>query len=70
MFWRKQKLPELTVNMRTRRSLVSNALNGASLFEKKSLALMVLESLGETEKRKLVQQLDREHWSNIKTEGL
>lgn len=70
MFWRKEKLPELTVNMRTRRSLVANALNGASLFEKKSLALMVIESLGETEKRKLVQQLDREHWSNIKTEGL
>lgn len=70
MFWRKKPLPELTVSIRTRRSLVSNALNGASLFEKKSLAHMVLDSLGETEKRNLVQQLDREHWSKIKPEGL
>ena len=69
MFWRKKPLPELTVSMRSRRSLVSNAINGASLFEKKSLALMILESLGETEKRKLVQELDREHWSKMKPEG-
>ena len=70
MFWRKQKLPELTVNMRTRRSLVANALNGATPFEKNTLARMCLDSMSETEKRKLVQQLDREHWSNIKPEGL
>lgn len=66
MFWRKQSVPEITVSMRTRRSLLSNALNGASHFEKQSLARMALDSLGETEKRKLIQELDREHWSNIK----
>lgn len=66
MFWRKQSVPEITVSMRTRRSLLSNALNGASHFEKRSLARMALDSLGETEKRKLIQELDREHWSNIK----
>ena len=70
MFWRKQTIPEITVSMRTRRSLLANALNGASHFEKTSLARMALDSLGEIEKRKLVQQLDREHWSNIKPEGL
>ena len=69
MFWRKQPLPELTVSMKTRRSLLTNALNGASIFEKKSLALMAIDSLGETEKRKLVQQLDREHWFKMKPEG-
>lgn len=66
MFWRKQTIPEITVSMRTRRSLLANALNGASIFEKRSLARMALDSLGETEKRKLIQELDREHWSNIK----
>ena len=66
MFWRKQPLPELTVSMRSRRSLLTNALNGASHFEKKSLARMALDSLGELEKRKLIQELDREHWNNIK----
>ena len=66
MFWRKQPLPELTVSMRSRRSLLTNALNGASIFEKKSLARMALDALGETEKRKLIQELDREHWTNIK----
>ena len=70
MFWRKQKLPELTVNMRTRRSLVANALNGATPFEKNTLAHRIKTHTGETEKRKLVQQLDREHWSNIKLERL
>ena len=66
MFWRTKPLPELTVSMRSRRSLLTNALNGASHFEKKSLARMALDSLGELEKRKLIQELDREHWNNIK----
>ena len=66
MWWRKKAVPELTVSIRTRRSLLSNALNGASHFEKLSLTRIVLDSLGETEKRKLIQELDREHWTNIK----
>lgn len=66
MFWRKQAVPELTVNSRTRRSLLANALNSASHFEKISLARMVLDYLGETEKRKLILELDRKHWTNIK----
>ena len=66
MFWRRKPLPELTVSSRTRRSLLANALNGASHFEKLSLARMALDALGETEKRKLIQELDREHWNNIK----
>lgn len=66
MFWKRKPLPELTVSMRTRRSLVSNALNGSSHFEKLTLARMILDSLGDTEKRKLVQDLDREYWNNIK----
>ena len=66
MFWRTKPLPELTVSMRSRRSLLTNALNGASILEKKSLARMALDSLGELEKRKLIQELDREHWNNIK----
>jgi len=66
MFWRKKTVPKLIVSSRTRRSLLANALNGASHFEKLSLARMALDALGETEKRKLIQELDREHWSNIK----
>ena len=66
MFWRKKAVPELTVSSRTRRSLLTNALNGASHFEKISLARMALDSLGGMEKRKLIQELDREHWNNIK----
>lgn len=66
MWWRKRAIPELTVSSRTRRSLLANALNGASHFEKLSLARMALDALGETEKRKLIQELDREHWTNIK----
>ena len=59
MFWRKKAVPELTVSSQTRRSLLANALNGASHFEKLSLAEITVDVKPGVDPASVSQRLDQ-----------
>jgi hypothetical protein len=69
MIWpfKREPLPSFQPLTTTdRRRLLAQALNGASLYEKETLARQAVASLGTLHGQRLVRELDRENWGELK----